>query len=468
MVDLRKVTLPLRGGKAPPSSTYKQLALPAKSIVITEKPFVDKDGVEWWPEMPSNTHKHAAASIAPPPPKTKPATHAPASTPHKPAGNPSQKTTADKTAVGDTRECLICVEDVERRNVLKTSCDHYWCRKCLTDRFQSATKNETQYPPKCCDEISLTKARSFLDPKVASDFQKKRVEFETTAKDRVYCYKNDCGKFIHAEHIRHNIATCSSCSRQTCTKCKTKQHSGKCEDVTLEMAKQGLKAIGGKMCPKCGQALERFDGCNHFTCVCGQEFCFLCLRKWKDWNCSCPQYSNIEAEKENAPYKTLAPGAPAERPNQNRPDPGYPRHHRREAYGRDRPGIYGPIPNMQERLRRIRARIESLERLKRGHDLFAPEAERNEFHPVLGIPHSGILPPRPNRNQNMIAQRPFVVNNYPRRRIPETCNHQMERAEFPLFCYFCNRDAAYRCLICRSWFCLECPESVGISSRGII
>lgn len=265
MVDLRKVTLPLRGGKAPPSSTYKQLALPAKSIVITEKPFVDKDGVEWWPETPSNTHKHAAASIAPPPPKIKPATHAPASTPHKPAGNPSQKTTADKTAVGDTRECLICVEDVERRNVLKTSCDHYWCRKCLTDRFQSATKNETQYPPKCCDKISLTEARSFLDPKVASDFQKKRVEFETTAKDRVYCYKNDCGKFIHAKHIRHNIATCSSCSRQTCTKCKTKQHSGKCEVAALEMAKQGLKAIGGKMCPKCGQALERFDGCNHFT-----------------------------------------------------------------------------------------------------------------------------------------------------------------------------------------------------------
>jgi len=31
-----------------------------------------------------------------------------------------------------------------------------------------------------------------------------------------------------------------------------------------------------KRCPKCGTMVERTEGCNHMTCRCAYEFCYVC------------------------------------------------------------------------------------------------------------------------------------------------------------------------------------------------
>lgn len=50
-----------------------------------------------------------------------------------------------------------------------------------------------------------------------------------------------------------------------------------------------------KACPKCGNMVERSDGCNDMVCRCGQGFCYTCgdafeLRR----SCACPVHFELE------------------------------------------------------------------------------------------------------------------------------------------------------------------------------
>ena len=40
-----------------------------------------------------------------------------------------------------------------------------------------------------------------------------------------------------------------------------------------------------KRCPKCSEPIEKNAGCNHMTCRCGHQFCWLCLGPFPNCNC---------------------------------------------------------------------------------------------------------------------------------------------------------------------------------------
>jgi len=37
-----------------------------------------------------------------------------------------------------------------------------------------------------------------------------------------------------------------------------------------------LLSVGARPCPECGAAVEKIEGCNHMTCRCGAEWCWMC------------------------------------------------------------------------------------------------------------------------------------------------------------------------------------------------
>ncbi len=69
---------------------------------------------------------------------------------------------------------------------------------------------------------------------------------------------------------------CPHCSEEICLKCKESSHSGKpCEyDEFCALAKD----LAYRACVSCNYWIEKSEGCNHMTCICGAEFCYVCAR----------------------------------------------------------------------------------------------------------------------------------------------------------------------------------------------
>ncbi|KAJ7516233.1 hypothetical protein O6H91_22G048500 [Diphasiastrum complanatum] len=43
---------------------------------------------------------------------------------------------------------------------------------------------------------------------------------------------------------------------------------------------QLAKSLKWQRCKNCAQIIERRDGCNHITCLCGHRFCYVCGAVW--------------------------------------------------------------------------------------------------------------------------------------------------------------------------------------------
>ncbi len=59
-------------------------------------------------------------------------------------------------------------------------------------------------------------------------------------------------------------------------------HNGKtCETISAMIKSSNLSIMFDSMqCSKCNKLVHRPDGCNHMTCRCGHEFCYLCEGNW--------------------------------------------------------------------------------------------------------------------------------------------------------------------------------------------
>ena len=79
--------------------------------------------------------------------------------------------------------------------------------------------------------------------------------------------------------------TCWRCDAKLCPKCGSTAH----DDADESQKGEGCEAMHDfrflgmvssrndwVRCPKCQHVLERTQGCDHMTCRCGAQFCFVC------------------------------------------------------------------------------------------------------------------------------------------------------------------------------------------------
>lgn len=162
--------------------------------------------------------------------------------------------------------CLICMETFNAKDVIQTPCQHHYCHDCMKRLFIEATKNESLYPPKCCDkDIPLTVANTVLNAQLQMEFTNKGIEFRT--KDRLYCSSKRCSAFIHPMHIYRDTGMCGECRELTCVFCKRAYHGGDCSNDkdTREVLKLAQKS-GWRKCFRCEYMVAVDEGCNHVTC----------------------------------------------------------------------------------------------------------------------------------------------------------------------------------------------------------
>ncbi|TVY29615.1 putative E3 ubiquitin-protein ligase [Lachnellula hyalina] len=186
-------------------------------------------------------------------------------------------------------QCTACQDDFQFYDTARAPCDHEYCRTCLKDLFRASITDDSLFPPKCCGQtIPAGSVRIHLTGDLIRQYEAKKIEYETP--DRTYCSNVLCFAFIRVENIQNERATCPACTEVTCTMCKGKAHRGDCPaDTALQLVLDTANENGWQRCYSCRRLVELDIGCNHITCPCGSEFCYVCARRWK--TCLCPQWT---------------------------------------------------------------------------------------------------------------------------------------------------------------------------------
>ncbi|KAK3688652.1 hypothetical protein B0T22DRAFT_479884 [Podospora appendiculata] len=135
-------------------------------------------------------------------------------------------------------ECCCCTENWPEGVAMTLFCGHTYCSSCLGTMFRNFAK-ALDSPPKCCksyilpknnespDHITATVA-SLLGKDLEAEYWLKLEEWESA--NETYGSNTLCAKYIPAACINEKIATCPSCSRETCNICKKCRHVSACPD----------------------------------------------------------------------------------------------------------------------------------------------------------------------------------------------------------------------------------------------
>ncbi|KAI0315168.1 hypothetical protein OF83DRAFT_374973 [Amylostereum chailletii] len=112
-------------------------------------------------------------------------------------------------------------------------------------------------------------------------------ELDTLISQRVYCANPQCSTFLGPSGDARADVVCNECGSTVCTGCKNYAHPG--DDCISNTSLLALRALADaqrwQTCPGCGSVVEHNQGCYHMTCICTQQFCYLCASPWKTCTC---------------------------------------------------------------------------------------------------------------------------------------------------------------------------------------
>ncbi|KAL7897530.1 hypothetical protein HDV63DRAFT_367911 [Trichoderma sp. SZMC 28014] len=194
-------------------------------------------------------------------------------------------------------ECVSCLDDIPRKDTVKVPC-HSYCRDCFARLVAAAVQNEQQWPPKCClNQIPFKTVLKNIPDHLKKTFHERSSEWEIPISERVYCYAPDCGIWIKPGKISlaKRQARCER-NHVTCTICRGQAHGNNdCpQDHDLNLTNLLAEEEGWKHCISCHALVEHKEACQHMTCRCGAEFCYVCGLRWRTCGCTMEQLLAIK------------------------------------------------------------------------------------------------------------------------------------------------------------------------------
>ena len=251
-------------------------------------------------------------------------------------------------------QCVSCMVVIDGDEVL-APCGHHYDQECILRLFETAMKDESLFPPRCCGKpVPLASVRPYMSDAEAEAFTARTKELGTSK--RVYCANPACSRFLGAQFdsvsaipsLLVPTLKCSECGTSTCARCKaaitplppgpqddsagTSSGGNTASRDTPQQARTRhrcapapeadatvlalAKRTGWARCPGCANMVELTHGCFHMTCRCGTQFCYACSARWR--TCSCPRWNETRLTEPRDPPQRILPPPPWGRP---RPPP---------------------------------------------------------------------------------------------------------------------------------------------------
>ncbi|GAA5995560.1 uncharacterized protein JCM10292_005250 [Rhodotorula paludigena] len=192
-----------------------------------------------------------------------------------PAPRPSKRVSVSTSAtlpVSTRPSCYICLgnENIQTRRL---DCGHVYCFPCLRDLFRAATRTESLNPSSCCKrKIDVGVASGALSAGDRAAYIRSVQEFASG--DRLYCASPRCSAFrgSNLSKKKRKAIKCPTCQEMTCSACKAPAHLDTqvcAADNDDTAATKLVKLVRGVRCGACRRVVEKNDGCENVTCLCG-------------------------------------------------------------------------------------------------------------------------------------------------------------------------------------------------------
>ncbi|KAI0854690.1 hypothetical protein F4860DRAFT_508034 [Xylaria cubensis] len=194
-------------------------------------------------------------------------------------------------------ECVSCLDDFDPKDTVRAPCHHY-CVPCFRRLVVSACQNEQHWPPKCClNDIPNSTILANVDEAQRSEYRERAREWNVPIADRIYCSQPECSLFIRPEYVipAQGLARCTD-GHYTCTICRNPQHEGDVcpQDRDMLRTNELAEEEGWKRCYGCHAYVEHREACQHMTCRCGAEFCYVCGARWRTCACTMTQLATLK------------------------------------------------------------------------------------------------------------------------------------------------------------------------------
>ncbi|CCW66261.1 unnamed protein product [Phytomonas sp. Hart1] len=203
----------------------------------------------------------------------------------------------------EKNECLICVTEAGKGEALGLSnCKHFFHHECWrTFVRHSLDTNENLWNFRCPMDgcLELVDAQCLKQLFSAHEEAPLRLKIEQHLLQRYvdtsprlsWCpNEKGCEGIIYTPKALHSreAVECDVCHLHFCFHCKKIPHSPAfCNQVQKwlhkideDLPNTAFVLVHTKGCPNCNVRIEKYMGCNHMTCTCGYQFCWMCLGKW--------------------------------------------------------------------------------------------------------------------------------------------------------------------------------------------
>jgi len=174
-------------------------------------------------------------------------------------------------------------------------CGHEFCRDCLVDYLTMKISEKAIPIPcpfnGCTSNVSESDLHLLIEPKLMEKYEKFMLSnfIETNANDFSCCPTPNCPYLFYYEPGDFDFK-CPKCTKRYCLNCKVDYHvkstckmyqqwcvqNGQADDLFTNFVR-GNKL---KQCFKCKKFVQKVSGCNHITCTCGAQFCYVCGNKY--------------------------------------------------------------------------------------------------------------------------------------------------------------------------------------------
>jgi Zinc finger, C3HC4 type (RING finger)/IBR domain, a half RING-finger domain len=195
--------------------------------------------------------------------------------------------------------CPVCL-DVPVDPV-SLSCQHAFCKSCLTQYILSATQPEAAFSIRCFGDdgqctlaIPLNIIRRLLTRDEYDLATRRSLKLHVDSKPQEYrhCPTNDCPQIfrILSQTETPELAQhCPSCLNKFCPACflegghdgitcvKAAEYQQLASAEEKQIVEEWVRNLGGRACPKCKMGLIKDGGCAHVQCSkCKVHICWTC------------------------------------------------------------------------------------------------------------------------------------------------------------------------------------------------